>query len=114
MTIKFAHITNNKVDNVIVATQEFIDNLPNSSEWVSYYTDANGEPEKKYNSAGANYTFDSNAQAFYEPKPFPSWSLDSSFKWQPPVQKPEDTETHEYDWDEDTLSWLQFLIEDEE
>ena len=46
MTIKFAHITNNKVDNVIVATQEFIDNLPNSSEWVSYYTDANGEPEK--------------------------------------------------------------------
>ena len=114
MTINFAHITNNKVDNIIVATQEFINELPNSNEWVSFYTDALGEQEKKYNGAGIGCIFDSNAQAFFPPSPFPSWYLDGKFVWQPPSPKPVATETHDYFWDEDSLSWVAEEIIDDE
>ena len=38
--------------------------------------------------------YDSDQNACYNPQPFNSWSLDSDWNWQPPVQ-PNRSETHD-------------------
>jgi hypothetical protein len=40
---------------------------------------------------------------FIRPKPYDSWTLDENFDWQPPVEKPDDSE--EYIWNEDNQEW---------
>lgn len=43
------------------------------------------------------------------PSPFPSWILDlNSRKWNPPIPQPEDGQL--YDWDENSLSWVPYLV----
>ena len=40
---------------------------------------------------------------WYNPKgPYPSWSLDENYDWQPPVEKPDG----DYEWDEDNEEWV--------
>lgn len=55
------------------------------------------------NYAGVGMIYDSVLDAFYEPQPYPSWTLDTEkFKWISPTPKP----SHEYDvWNEESLSW---------
>ena len=56
--------------------------------------------------AGVGYTYDAGLDAFISPKPFASWTLDSSTKdWKAPIDKPTltDDETAAgkfYAWDE--------------
>jgi hypothetical protein len=52
--------------------------------------------------AGIGYTYDSAADVFVAPQPFPSWVLDSNHDWQPPTPKPEG---HHY-WNEEELMWV--------
>jgi hypothetical protein len=62
-----------------------------------------GTPFRK-NYAGIGYTYDSQRDAFIQPKPYNSWTLnEDSCLWQPPVARPVDDNM--YDWDEATLSW---------
>ena len=58
----------------------------------------------RYNFANIGFTWDPDNNAFYAPKPYPSWSLDENFIWQPPVQYPNDGERHT--WDEDNKTWV--------
>lgn len=58
----------------------------------------------RYNYAGIGYTFDPVADAYYAPQPYPSWSLDDAYLWQPPVPYPADGD--DYAWDEATLAWV--------
>ena len=58
----------------------------------------------RYNFAGLGFTYDSVNDAFYAPQPYPSWTLDSVFIWQPPTPYPSDGQI--YIWDEATLSWV--------
>lgn len=58
----------------------------------------------RYNYAGIGYFYDADADAFYAPQPYPSWSLDDAFVWQPPTSRP--TDSLDYFWDEDTLAWI--------
>ena len=53
--------------------------------------------------AGIGYTYDAINDVFINPQPYPSWTLDDNFDWQPPVEKPSDEQ--EYEWNEDTQSW---------
>lgn len=55
---------------------------------------------KRY--AGIGYTYDVLNDVFIEPQPYPSWSLDANFEWQPPVPKPKDIG---YFWNEDAKTW---------
>jgi hypothetical protein len=64
-------------------------------------TSYNNRIRKQY--AGIGYTYDSINDVFITPKPYPSWSLDENFDWQPPTPKP----TGKYYWDELTLSWIE-------
>ena len=115
----FAEVKDGVVTNVIVAGQDFIDTLDNPSEWVqtSYNTkggkhyapnsdeEDSGTPLRK-NYAGIGYTYDSDKDAFYAPKPYPSWLLDNTTcLWEAPVAYPDDDKP--YEWDEDTTSWVE-------
>ena len=57
----------------------------------------------RHNYAGVGHTYDADADAFYAPEPYPSWSLDAAYIWQPPTPYPDDDK--EYFWDEDSLTW---------
>ena len=65
-------------------------------------TSYNGNIRKNY--AGIGYTYDDSRDAFIAPQPYPSWTLDSDAKWQPPAQYPVE-EGKFFTWDEPTLSW---------
>jgi hypothetical protein len=57
------------------------------------------------NFAGIGYTYDEANDVFYAPQPFPSWTLDENWNWQPPYQAPDDGDM--YTWDEETGGWVQ-------
>jgi hypothetical protein len=40
--------------------------------------------------AGIGFTYDAVNDVFIAPQPYPSWSLDNNFDWQPPTPKPEE------------------------
>ena len=70
--------------------------------WVQ--TSYNGNFRKQY--AGVGDEFVPDANLFYNPNsPFPSWSLDENYDWQPPTPKPEDVEGSYWVWNEETVSW---------
>lgn len=53
---------------------------------------------------GVGYKWDDTAQVFIAPSPFPSWTLDENYEWQPPTPMPNDGQR--WRWDETTLSWV--------
>lgn len=63
-------------------------------------TSYNGKIRKQY--AGIGYSYDSIADVFIAPQPFPSWSLDSNHDWQPPKPKPDG----QWLWDESKGDWV--------
>lgn len=68
--------------------------------WIQ--TSYNNNIRKQY--AGIGFTFDSVSDVFIAPQPFKSWTLDSNFDWQPPIEKPDG---EFWRWDEPSLSWLE-------
>jgi hypothetical protein len=69
--------------------------------WVQ--TSFSGSMRRRFASVGSIY--DPDLDIFLNPKPFPSWSLDENYVWQPPTPRPDDG--NQYDWDEDTTSWIE-------
>lgn len=48
---------------------------------------------------------------FYARKPYPSWTWDApSMTWNCPVPYPEGADSNAYFWDEQTVSWLPFGV----
>jgi hypothetical protein len=67
-------------------------------------TSYNNNIRKQY--AGIGFTYDAINDVFIAPQPYPSWSLDKNFDWQPPKAIPTGQEAKVY-WDENTLSWIE-------
>ena len=62
-----------------------------------------GTPFRK-NYAGVGYKYDQTRDAFIEPKPYPSWTLnETTCLWDPPVVKPDDGQ--KYNWNEENQTW---------
>lgn len=61
-----------------------------------------GTQRKQY--PGVGFTYDEAAQVFVAPRPYPSWTLDANYDWQPPVPHPDDGGS--WRWDETTQSWV--------
>ena len=121
----YAKIKDGIVEQVIVAESEFFDTFIDSTpgEWIqtSYNTiggvhyernddgslgSASSDQTKalRYNFAGVGFTYDHSADAFYEPKPWDSWTLNTTtYLWEPPVAYPDDGET--YLWNETNQTW---------
>lgn len=58
--------------------------------------------------AGIGFTYDPDLDRFIVPQPFPSWTLDDKYDWQPPTAKPNDGKI--YAWDEASLGWVEAVI----
>jgi|TARA_Y100000114_G_C11746786_1_gene322070 hypothetical protein len=57
------------------------------------------------NFAGIDYKYNEKLDAFIEPQPYPSWSLNKeTCLWEAPTPYPEDGET--YKWEESTKNWV--------
>ena len=62
-----------------------------------------GTPFRK-NYAGIGYTYDPALDAFYPPKPYSSWTLNTnSCLWEAPFAYPDDGKM--YIWNEDSIQW---------
>ena len=108
----FAKVLDGKVTQVIVAEPDFFNTFVDTSpgEWIqtSYNTHGNqhtnGGTPLRGNYAGIGYTYDTQNDVFYAPKPFASWILnESTWLWEAPVAMPDDDKR--YEWDEATISW---------
>jgi hypothetical protein len=84
--------------------QEFIASLGLGGEWRQ--TSYNGTFRKAY--AGPGFRYDSEADVFVAPQPYPSWTLDADHDWQPPTPMP--AEGGPWVWEEDTLSWVEATV----
>ena len=93
--------------------QNFLNNLFKTTHtWkkTSYNTYGNthrlgGTPYRK-NFASIGFTYDSSRDAFIEPKPYNSWTLnETTCLWESPVAYPSDGKS--YDWDEDNRQWVE-------
>lgn len=110
----FAKVNNGIVEKVIVAEQDYIDNLVDDSpgEWIqtSYNTHGGvhsegGTPLRK-NYAAVGFVYDKDRDAFYSPKPYASWTLDDdTCIWSAPVDRPDDDIL--YEWDEENRNWVE-------
>jgi len=114
----FAKIENGIVTQVIVAEQDFIDSLDDSSEWIQtsynthggkhYLPDSLVQDDKqplRKNFAGVGFTYDPIRDAFIAPQPYPSWLLnENTCFWEAPIPYPTDGEI--YKWNEDTINWI--------
>ena len=83
--------------------QDFLANdLGLGGTWIQ--TSYNNNIRKQY--AGIGFKYDAEADVFIAPQPFPSWSLDENYDWQPTVTKPSDGIM--YFWNEESLDWEPF------
>jgi hypothetical protein len=84
--------------------QAFIaDTLGLPGEWRQ--TSYNGTFRKRY--CGPGFRYDTGADVFIPPQPYPSWTLDGDHDWQPPTPMPAEGM---WSWDEPTLSWVESAI----
>ena len=112
----FAKVKDGIVIKVIVAEQEFIDDLVETEPgtWIKTSYNTRGgihyEPNSntqsadqtkalRKNFAGIGMTYDETRDAFIPPKTFASWTInETTCLWDPPVTYPTDGET--YIWNE--------------
>jgi hypothetical protein len=78
-------------------------------QWSGGYTNwkqtsYNGNIRKNY--AGIGFTYDAVRDAFIEPQPYLSWTLnETTCRWEPPMPYPSDEK--DYVWNEATTSWVE-------
>jgi hypothetical protein len=119
----YAKVRDGVVNRVIVADEDFVNRYIDNEvgKWIQtsyntrggiHYDPATGQPSPdqskalRKNFAGIGYTYDSGRDAFYPPKPFPSWTLnETSCQWEAPVAMPSDGKM--YSWDESTKQWTE-------
>ena len=119
----FAEISDNTVLRVLVVPdeqehrgQEFLaDDLGLGGTWIqtSYWThggvhygednEPDGGTAVRFNYAGTGDIYDPDADAFFRPQPYPSWTINADFVWEPPVARPDGGA---YQWEEASQSWI--------
>lgn len=94
-------VENNRIDNSILAESEDIAMKVCATNQVIEHTEGMN--------IGIGYRYNEDLDKWYNPiGPFPSWTLDENYDWQPPVVKPDDL----YRWNEENQEWVE--IEGEE
>tara|TARA_R100000808_G_scaffold1932_1_gene8142 strand:- start:1433 stop:1801 length:369 start_codon:yes stop_codon:yes gene_type:complete len=110
----------NIVVTVIAAKQNFIDNAFPNQTWIKTSYNTKGgihyEPNSnipsedqskalRKNYAGVGCVYDPERDAFYEPQPFKSWTLnEETCQWEAPKPYPQDGKL--YKWNESKKSWV--------
>ena len=114
VVLRVVVISNDDVDanggDLSTGAEDFVEALvPASSGGVAWkQTSYNNNFRKQY--AGINYNYDASKNMFIVPKPYASWTLNSSGDWEAPVTYPNDLEEGglfvNTSWDEDNSRWL--------
>jgi len=107
------------VEQVIRIDQETLETgqWGNPFDWIqtSYNTIGNqhilGSTPLRGNYAGVGYTYDAVNDVFYAPKPYASWTLNTSWIWECPVPMPTDGKI--YGWDEEAFAWIETPVSEE-
>lgn len=82
--------------------QAFIaDVLGLPGEWRQ--TSFHGSIRRRF--AGIGWRYDADRDAFIDPQPYLSWTLDANHDWQAPVPMPNDGGS--WAWDENSVSWVE-------
>ena len=97
----FAELDDSNIVKQVIVVSD--DNEADGENWCKNLlggnwkqTSYNGNIRKNY--AGIGFTYDETKDAFIPPQPYPSWSLNSVYDWEPPIPEPNDDC---YYWDED-------------
>ena len=110
----YAKVVDGIVDKVITADTSFFNTFIDTSpgKWIqtSYNTHGGvhtlGETPLRKNYAGEGYLYSRELDAFYQPQPYSSWTLnETTCLWETPVARPDDGK--HYDWDEATTNWTE-------
>ena len=107
------------VEQVIRIDQETLETGQWGSpfDWIqtSYNTIGNqhilGGTPLRGNYAGVGYIYDAVNDVFYAPKPYASWTLNTSWIWECPVPMPTDGKI--YGWDEEAFAWVETPVSEE-
>lgn len=120
----FAKVVDDIVTRIIVAEPEFFETFVDDSpgKWIQcsyntrggvHYNPETMEPDGgvalRYNYPAEGWIYNKEADAFYAPQPFPSWTLNTdSYVWEPPTPHPivPAGEFIDYTWDEENLEWV--------
>jgi hypothetical protein len=114
----FAKIENNIVSQIIVVDdsdcaglnfpdseiigKQHIANIGLTGDW--FETSIDGLFRQRYAWIGGSYNSELNC--FVNPQPYPSWTIDSTGKWNAPVEYPSGAGEHDvYTWNEENLAW---------
>ena len=98
-------LTVEAVSNNVATTEQagadFLNNLYGTRD-IWKQTSYNGNMRKNF--AGIGFKYDQARDAFIEPKPFDSWTLnEETCQWESPVVKPDDGQP--YIWNETNKQW---------
>ncbi|CAB4148598.1 hypothetical protein UFOVP537_12 [uncultured Caudovirales phage] len=74
--------------------------------WIQ--TSYNNKIRKQF--AGIGFTYDEVNDVFILPQPYPSWSLDKNYDWQPPIAQPIENGKY-FDWNEEKGEWFETVFE---
>ena len=108
----FAKVEKGIVVQVIVAEQSHVDTL--DGDWVqTSYNTLGGKTNSivskplRKNFAGIGSVYDKDKDAFYDPQPFPSWTLnEDTCLWESPVKYPDSPpDKGNWQWNEDKKCW---------
>jgi hypothetical protein len=85
---------------------DFLTDLYGHNKWKKTSYNASTNSFRK-NYAGTDFKYDEYWDAFIPPQPFPSWHLDyKTFRWMPPVAKPECGSDFDWKWGEVNKEWI--------
>jgi len=109
--VERVEVVSNEIATTEQAGVDFLNNLYGTRDvWkqTSYNTIGGehvlgGTPFRK-NYAGKGFKYDQTRDAFIEPKPYNSWTLnETTCRWESPVPYPNDGES--YNWNEQNQTW---------
>ena len=102
MSKYWAKVVDGLVVKVIVANDDFFETFIDDSAGTWIETKMDGSIRKNY--AGIGHSYDQGRDAFYEPQPYSSWTLnETTCVWEPPVAHPNDGNM--YEWNETDQQW---------
>jgi len=114
---RFARVLDGKVIDVIIADMDYVMKYrkevavhsstmtdSNVARWIETTAPGDGVPMIRKHCAAVGYHYDEELDAFYEPKQYPSWSLNTeTCEWEAPVPKPDNL--NKWQWNEENQQW---------
>jgi len=100
--VEKVEVVSNNIATTEQAGVDFLRNLYNDQNAQWFQTSYNNNIRKNF--AGIGYQYDQTRDAFIEPKPFNSWTLnETTCQWEAPITYPDDGQ--KYNWNEQDQQW---------